>query len=131
MRTVIGFGETVCTQESLVLLVLDAFAKRGLQRVRQYELHKAICDIAQRLQFDFRFITSPTIYSDDLDKLLREMERSRLLNELLIVHNGWVPKRVYELTSLGRIVAAETEQRISREGGLVIEKIAEVLATNS
>lgn len=115
------------TRENIILLVMDGFAKRGLNRVRQYELHKAVWKVTSKLGLQMRFITSPTIYSDDLDALLHKLERDRLLSELVIVHNGWVPKRMYEMTTVGKMIATETAQKISLERRLVLQMINETM----
>ena len=127
MSSKTSFLASPYTQREAVLLVLDAFAKRGLVRVRQYEVHKAVWKLISHLPLNLRFITSPTIYSDDLDSLLHELERSHLVNELLVVHNGWVPKRMYQMTTAGRMVVAEVEARVWQENKPTLKAITEAL----
>jgi len=59
-----------------------------------------------------KFIERPTTYSNDLLESLKRLERARLVDELVYVHDGWVPKHLYEVTRAGPLRASEVEERV-------------------
>ncbi len=102
--------------QEMILVLLNFLAQRGRHRVSESELHRLVFDLQATFPIGMTFVQRPVIYSNQLFDCLRNLERGRLVDELVYVHDGWVPKHLYELTRGGRFRAAEVEERIRTFG---------------
>lgn len=99
-------------KRDLVLATLLALRRAGQNRVPEHLLHRLIHKVSAGLPNPwFRFICRPIIYSGELYTCLKSMERDRLIDELIFVHNGWAPQHVYELTAIGLVEAEDRSER--------------------
>ncbi len=116
------------TNRDLILFVLLALRKTGEARVREHFLHKVLHNISKWTgTLYFRFATNPIVYSGELYNCLRSLERDRVLDELIFVHDGWAPQHVYELTTIGVVEAEDRFERAERRSELTSE-LASVLS---
>lgn len=100
------------TLEDTILVLLDFMRRKGLRRVAESDLHRLVFSVHALLPARMKFVERPTIYSNELFECLKKLERSRLVDELVYVHDGWVPKHLYEVTRIGQLKALEVEDRI-------------------
>ena len=105
--------------EDLVLFALLAFRKANKARVAEYTLHKSVHFLSDLGGLErFRFISQPITFSYQLLNCLRSMERKRLLDELVYVHDSWAPQHLYELTSVGVVEAEDRLESALAKGAL-------------
>jgi hypothetical protein len=119
------------TAEDAILVLLDFLGRKGLRRVAESDLHRLIFEVGAFMPSAMRFVEHPTIYSNELFQTLRKLERERLVNELVYVHNGWVPKHLYEVTRVGHLRAEFLEERIRASRTLPLERVFELLTTSA
>ena len=100
------------TAEDSILLLLDLLKRKGIRRVPESELHRLVFSIQTLLPGPMKFVHQPTTYSNELFESLKKLERNRLVDELVYVHDGWVPKHLYEVTRIGHSKALELEARV-------------------
>jgi hypothetical protein len=100
------------TAEDSILLLLDFLNRKGIRRIPESELHRLVFAVRSLLPTPMRFVHQPTTYSNELFDCLKKLERNRLVDELVYVHDGWVPKHLYEVTRIGHLRAVELEDRI-------------------
>lgn len=106
-----------------VLMLIAMLDQYGVPRIREYDLHCLVCSLAPRWWPGLRFITRPTVYSPALHGCLHELERRGSVNELILLHNGWVPRHEYELTRIGKIRAKDLIERLRIFGGTAVDEL--------
>jgi hypothetical protein len=111
------------TAEDAVLVLLDFLGRKGLRRVAESDLHKLIFEVGAYMPSAMRFVQRPTTYSNELFQSLRRLERLRLVDELVYVHNGWAPKHLYEVTRVGHLRAIELQDQIRTFRTLPLEDL--------
>ena len=111
------------TTEEAVLVLLDFLCRKGLCRIAESDLHKLIFEVSAFMPSAMKFIQRPTTYSNDLLACLKRLERERLVDELIYVHDGWVPKHLYEVTRVGHLRAEELQDRIRTFRTLPLEDL--------
>ncbi len=100
------------SMEDTILVLLDVLGRNGLTRVAESQLHRLIYEAGPIPTAPMKFVRRPTTYSNDLFQCLKRLERDRLVDELVYVHDGWVPKHLYQVTRVGHSKALELENRI-------------------
>lgn len=117
------FGRRTQNLEDTLLVLLDFLHRRGLSRISESDLHRLIFSINPMLPIPLKFIQRPLTYSNDVFDSLKRLERSRLVDELVYVHDGWVPRHLYEVTRVGHLRAAELEDRIRAGHAFPLERV--------
>ena len=124
-------SQPTVTAEDTILVLLDFLGRKGLRRIAESDLHKLISEVGAFMPSAMRFVEHPTTYSNELFQSLRRLERERLVDELVYVHDGWVPKHLYEVTRVGHLRAELVEERIRASRTLPLEKVFELLTTSA
>ena len=119
------------TPEDAVLLLLNFLRRKGVNRVAETDLHALVLAVEPLLNTPIRFIQRPVTYSGELFDYLKRLERNRLVDELAYVHDGWVPKHLYEVTRVGHLRAEEVEDRVRASRSLPLESIFESLTASA
>jgi len=119
------------TPEDTILVLLDFLGRKGLRRVGESDLHKLIFEVGAFMPSTMRFVQHPTVYSNELFQSLRTLEREHLVDELVYVHDGWVPKHLYEVTRVGHLRAELVEERIRVSRTMPLERVFELLTTSA
>ena len=105
-------SQPTVTAENAVLVLLDFLGRKGLRRIAESDLHKLIFEVGAFMPSAMRFVQRPTTFSNELFQCLKRLERERLVDELVYVHDGWVPKHLYEVTRVGHLRASELQDQI-------------------
>jgi hypothetical protein len=111
------------TAEDAILVLLDFLGRKGLRRVAESDLHKLIFEVGAYMPSAMKFVQRPTTYSNELFQSLRRLERLHLVDELVYVHDGWVPKHLYEVTRVGHLRAIELQDQIRTFRTLPLEHL--------
>lgn len=119
--------DVIPTLEDTVLVVLHFLRREGIERISESELHRLVFAIGSLIPAPLKFIQRPTTFSNELYQSLKTLERGRLVDELIYVHDGWVPKHLYELTPVGRLRAHDLEDRIRTFRALPIEDLLDAV----
>lgn len=122
-------SHSTVTAEDAVLVLLDFLSLKGLRRIAESDLHKLIFEVGTFMPSAMRFVQRPTTYSSELFQCLKSLERGRLVDELVYVHDGWVPKHLYEVTRVGHLRAIELQNRIRTFRMLPLEDLFYSFAT--
>ncbi len=114
--------------EDTILVLLDFLHRKGVRRIPEPELHKLVFAVQALLPAPMKFVERPTTYSNDLLDCLKRLERNRLIDELVYVHDGWVPRHLYEVTRVGHLKAVELEDRIRSLQVLPLQELLDSFA---
>lgn len=109
-------------REALVLAILSELDKRSLSPIREYDFHQLV-RIIQDLSAAFRFIDRPISYSYDLQEFLQRLEQRRLLDDLIIMRDGWVPRHEYQLSRVGHAEAKEKSEAIAESNPALLQRV--------
>ncbi len=115
-------------QQESVLVLLDFLRRKGINRISESELHRLVFTVRGLLPTRMKFVEHPTAYSNQLFECLRALERNRLVDELIYVHDGWAPKHLYEVTRIGQLKASEVEERMRTQRSFALDPLFDSLS---
>jgi len=106
--------EVIPERQSVILLVLYSFSRRGREEVSLPEFLECIKSLQEEIPLKYEF-SERFLYSSDLLEDLRDLEYRGFAHRFIFRHDSFLPKSYITLTGFGRSHAEKVAQKLPDE----------------